>query len=197
MIIGITGEIGSGKTFVSECFKKLGAAIFNADSIVNHLYKEDKKIKNYAKKNFPEVIINERVNKLKLSKHFLSYDEKWVAFESLVHCAVLQKLKVFLAREREINRKFVILDIPLLLEKKIHFYCDAMIFVYVSQAIRYQRLNRRSINKEKLKLIQKIQTSAELKRKLSSFIINTGTNRGYVFLQVKEIINILSTRIMK
>lgn len=195
MIIGITGEIGSGKTFVSECFKKLGAAIFNADSIVNHLYREDKKIKNYAEKNFPGVIVNEGVNKLKLSKHFLSYDEKWVAFEALVHCAVLQKLKVFLAREREINRKFVILDIPLLLEKKIH--CDAMIFVYVNQAIRYQRLNKRNINKEKLKLIQDIQTSAELKRKLSTFIINTGTNRGYVFLQVKEIINILSTRIMK
>ena len=191
MIIGITGEIGSGKTFVSECFKKLGAAIFNADSVVNHLYKGDEKIKSYAKKFFPEVIVNEGMNKLKLSKYFLSYDEKWIAFEALVHYAVLQKLKIFLARERKINRKFIILDIPLLLEKKIHFYCDAMIFVYVNQAIRYQRLNKRNINKEKLELMQNIQTSAQLKRKLSSFTISTGTNRGYVFLQIKEIIKIL------
>ena len=29
--IGLTGGIGSGKTYVSEVFKSLGIAVFNAD----------------------------------------------------------------------------------------------------------------------------------------------------------------------
>ena len=47
--IGIIGDIGSGKSFVS---KQFGFPIFNADKEVNKIYKKNKNcFKNLKKKN--------------------------------------------------------------------------------------------------------------------------------------------------
>lgn len=188
MIIGLTGAIGVGKSFTASCFKKLGAAVFNADLIVHQLYRVDKGIINYAKKEFPEVVMNEEIDRSILSKYFMAYDKAWVKFESLVHDAVFKKLKFFLAQERKIGRKFLILDIPMLLEKKFHLYCDFIIFVHTNKIIQNQRLIKRNLDVKKLNLIYDVQFSLKLKRKLSDFTINAGINKGYVFLQVKELL---------
>ncbi|MDN5248429.1 MAG: dephospho-CoA kinase [Wolbachia endosymbiont of Tyrophagus putrescentiae] len=188
MIIGITGEIGVGKSFVASCFKKFGAAIFDADFIVHQLYKADKSIINYAKKNFPEVIISGKINRLVLSKYFLAYDKCWLEFESLVHSAVLQKLKLFFARERRVGRELLVLDIPLLLETKLHLYCDFIIFVHANRAIYNQRLSKRNLDDRVLNLIRNIQFPLQLKKNLSNFTLNAGLNKGHVLLQIKEII---------
>ena len=45
--IGILGDIGSGKSYVAQNF---GYPVFNADSEVAKLYKEDKKIFNKLNK---------------------------------------------------------------------------------------------------------------------------------------------------
>lgn len=188
MIIGLTGEIGVGKSFVASCFKKLGAAVFDADFVVHQLYKVDKSIINYVDKTFPGVVINDEIDRSVLSKYFLAYDKNWIEFEALVHCAVFQKLRFFLAQERKIGREFLILDIPLLLETKLHSYCDFIIFIHTNRLIQNQRLSKRNMDEKKLSLMCSTQLSLQLKRKLSNFTINANVNKGYVFSQVKEVL---------
>ena len=43
MIIGITGSIASGKTFVTDYLKELGYKIIDADEISRNLLKKDSK----------------------------------------------------------------------------------------------------------------------------------------------------------
>ncbi|APR99162.1 dephospho-CoA kinase [Wolbachia endosymbiont of Folsomia candida] len=192
MIIGITGGIGIGKSFVASCFEKLGAAVFDADSVVHQLYKVDKGIISHAEKNFPGVVIDGEINRAVLSKYFLAYDKNWIKFQSLVHSAVLCKLELFIECEKKINRKFLVLDLPLLLETNIHLYCDLIIFVHANSAVQNQRLSERNIGKEKLNLISKIQLPIEVKRKASDFIINTDVSEEEVFSQVKKIVDSLT-----
>lgn len=192
MIIGLTGGIGAGKSFVASCFKKLGAAVFDADYVVHQLYKVDKDIINYVEKNFHGVVINGEIDREMLSKYFLAYDESWIKFQSLVHSAVLYKLELFLAHEKKFNRKLLILDFPLLLETKFHLYCNFIIFVHVESALQEQRLSKRNIDKEKLNLMYKVQLPIEVKRELSDSIINTSLSRKHVFFQVKEIVDSLT-----
>lgn len=192
MIIGLTGGVGVGKSFVANCFKKLGAAVFDADSVVHQLYKTDESIIKYARENFPEVIASGEIDRSVLSKYFLTYDEYWKEFEALVHCAVFQKLKIFLTQERKLGRKLLILDIPLLLEVKLHLYCHFIIFVHTNKIIQNQRLDKRNMNEKKLNLICNVQCSLRLKRKLSNIVINAGVKKGYVLSQVKEILTTLT-----
>ncbi|OEY86673.1 dephospho-CoA kinase [Wolbachia pipientis] len=190
MIIGLTGKVSTGKSFVASCFKKLGASVFDADFIVHQLYKVDKKIINYVERNFPDVVNNGKVDRSLLSKYFLMYDQNWQKFESLVHSAVAHKLRIFLSYEWNINRKLIVLDIPLLLETKLHLYCDFLVFIHTNRVVQYRR---RNIDSEKFKLICELQLPTQLKKKLSDCTINAGVNRGHAFLQVKEIVDFLGS----
>ncbi|MFP3015088.1 MAG: dephospho-CoA kinase [Wolbachia sp.] len=192
MIIGLTGGIGVGKSFVASCFQEFGAAVFDADSVVHQLYKVDKSIISHAEKIFPGVVVNGEIGRTVLSKYFLAYDENWKQFQSLVHSAVLRELEFFIAKEKKIDRKLLVLDVPLLLETKSHSYCDLIIFIYADSVVQAQRLNERNIDKEKLNLIFNVQLSIEEKRKMSDFIIDTSVSKEYVFSQVKDIVDSLN-----
>ncbi|NSM56911.1 dephospho-CoA kinase [Wolbachia endosymbiont of Atemnus politus] len=191
MIIGLTGGIGVGKSFVANCFKEFGAAVFDADSVVHQLYKVDKSIISYAEENFPGAVVNGEIDKAVLSEYFLAYDENWKRFQSLVHSAVRNELEFFIAQEKNTDRNLLILDIPLLLETRFRLYCDLIIFVYADSIVQGQRLNERNIDKEKLDLISNIQLPINEKRKMSDFIIDTSTSKEYVFSQVKNIVDSL------
>ncbi|WP_395463620.1 dephospho-CoA kinase [Wolbachia endosymbiont of Cantharis cryptica] len=192
MIIGLTGGIGVGKSFVANCFKEFGAAVFDADSVVHQLYRVDKSIISYAEENFPGSVVSGEMDRRILSKYFLAYDENWRQFQSLVHAAVLHELEFFIAEEKKINRKLLVLDVPLLLETKFYLYCDLIVFVHADSVVQAQRLNERDIDKEKLNLISNVQLSIEEKRKMSDFIIDTNVSKEYVFSQVKYIVDSLN-----
>lgn len=188
MIIGLTGGIAVGKSFVANCFKEFGAALFDADSVVHQLYKVDKNIISYAEEKFPEVVVNGKIDRTVLSKYFLAHDENWKQFQSLVHSAVRNELEFFIAHEKENNRKLLVLDIPLLLETRFHLYCDFIVFIHADSVVQAQRISERNMDKKKLDLMSSIQLPIEEKKQMSDFIIDTSAN---VLSQVKDIINSL------
>ncbi|MHC3897676.1 UNVERIFIED_CONTAM: dephospho-CoA kinase [Wolbachia endosymbiont of Nasonia longicornis] len=188
MIIGLTGGIAVGKSFVANCFKEFGAALFDADSVVHQLYKVNKNIISYAEEKFPGVIVNGKIDRTVLSKYFLAYDENWKQFQSLVHSAVRNELEIFIAQEKENNGKFLVLDIPLLLETRLRLYCDFIVFIHADSAVQAQRISERNMDKKKLDLMSSIQLPVEEKKQMSDFIIDTSAN---VLSQVKDIINSL------
>lgn len=188
MIIGLTGGIAVGKSFVANCFKEFGAALFDADSVVHQLYKVDKNIISYAEEKFPGVVVNGKIDRAVLSEYFLAYDENWKQFQSLVHSVVRNELEIFIAQEKENDRKLLVLDIPLLLETKFRLYCDFIVFIHADSTVQAQRLSERNMDKKKLDLISSIQLPIEEKKQMSDFIIDTSAN---VLSQVKDIINSL------
>ncbi|WP_143689465.1 dephospho-CoA kinase [Wolbachia endosymbiont of Nilaparvata lugens] len=188
MIIGLTGGIAVGKSFVANCFKEFGAALFDADSVVHQLYKVNKNIISYAEEKIPGVIVNGEIDRAVLSKYFLAYDENWKQFQSLVHSAVHSELAIFIAQEKENDRKLLVLDIPLLLETRFRLYCDFIVFIHADSTVQAQRLSERNMDKKKLDLMSSIQLPIEEKKQMSDFIIDTSAN---VLSQVKDIINSL------
>ncbi|WP_264730661.1 dephospho-CoA kinase [Wolbachia endosymbiont (group B) of Episyrphus balteatus] len=189
MIIGLTGGIAVGKSFVANCFKEFGAALFDADSVVHQLYKVDKNIISYAEEKFPGVVVNGKIDRAVLSEYFLAYDENWKQFQSLVHSVVRNELEIFIAQEKKNDRKYLVLDIPLLLETRFRLYCDFIVFIHADSTVQAQRLSERNMDKEKLNLMSSIQLPIEEKRQMSDFIIDTSAN---VFSQVKKIVDSLN-----
>ena len=51
--IALVGDIGSGKTFISNLFRY---PVFNADLVVSNLYKKDKSLFRKIKKRFPDKV---------------------------------------------------------------------------------------------------------------------------------------------
>ena len=113
--IGILGDIGSGKSYVAKSF---GYPVFNADYEVSKLYKNNKKVYKNLKKLLPEYIYQFPIDKIQLSKSILANNSNLKKIIKIVHKEIRDEMRSFLRKNK--HKKFVILDIPLLLENKIN-----------------------------------------------------------------------------
>ena len=94
------------------------------------------------------------------------------------------------------NKKFVILDIPLLIENKINKKNDILIFVDAKNKDIYKRLKKR--NKTSIKIVKKlkkVQLAVERKKKKADFIIkndfrNNSTKKNVKRLKEKILLHV-------
>ena len=182
--IGILGDIGSGKSFVAKGF---GYPVFNADKEVAKLYKKDIKIFKKLKKLFPKYILSFPTKKSEIIKAVLSNKNNLQKIVQIIHLEIRKKMNLFLKKNK--NKKFVILDIPLLLENKINKKKDILVFVESKRPDINKRLKKREgYNKEIIKNFKKIQLSLDYKKKVSHFIIKNNFMKKPVKKDIKKIL---------
>ena len=104
--------------------------------------------------------------------------------ETFIH----QKTKIsrtkFLKKNMRLGTKLVVLDIPLLFEKKLERICDYVLFANCPHKIRIVRaLKRKNVNKKNLEQIVKLQISDNIKKNKSDFVINTTASKDYTYTQ--------------
>ena len=183
--IGILGDIGSGKSYVSNCF---GYPVFNADHEVSKLYKKNKKIFIKLKKKLPNYIFTFPIDKNEISTAILDNKTNLKKIITIVHKEVRKKMNLFLKKNK--NRKIVILDIPLLLENNINKKNDILVFVQSKNSDIKKRLNKRTnFNKDIFLKFKKIQLPLDYKKKRSDFIIKNNYTKKSVKKDIKIILN--------
>jgi len=108
IVVGIVGEIGSGKTFVGKIFKYYGYNVFNADKVVHNIYKKNKFINQKILKFFK--LNGKRVNIKDLTNVIIKNPSKLTKLNKIIHPEVKKKLLEFLKKNKK--KKLVVLDIP-------------------------------------------------------------------------------------
>ncbi len=183
--IGLVGDIGSGKSYIAKNF---GYPVFNADYEVGKLYKNNRIIFKKIKKILPKYFSSFPLNKNEMTKAILSNNDNLKKIVKIVHIEVKKKMNIFL--NKNINKKIVILDIPLLLENKLNKRNDVIIFVEAKTNDIEKRLKKRkNFNKKLIKKFKRIQLPLDQKKRKSNFIIkNDFTNRS-VKREIKKILN--------
>ena len=182
--IGILGDIGSGKSYIANNF---GFPVFNADNEVSKIYKKDKRVFKRLKKELPRYFIKFPIRKDEVLKAILASEKNLQKIVKIVHLEVRKKMISFL--KKNIKRKFVILDIPLLLENKINNKNDILIFVQSKKTDINKKLkNRKSFNKDLIKKFRSLQLPLDYKKKKSQFIIKNNFSHKSVSVRIKNIL---------
>ena len=182
--IGIIGDIGSGKSYVAKNF---GFPVFNADAEVGKLYKKDRKIFNKLKKALPKYIYSFPVNKNEISNAVLGNQYSLKKIAKIVHLEIRKKMNKFL--KKNISKKAVILDIPLLLENKINKKKDILVFVKSKKLDVLKRLKKRkNFNPKLLNKFKDIQLPSDYKKKKAQFVIINNFTKKSVKIGIKKII---------
>ena len=182
--IGILGDIGSGKTYVAKSF---GYPVFNADYEVSKLYQKNRTVYKKFKKILPDYVYEFPIDKIQLSKAILVNNSNLKKIINIVHKEIRNKLRIFISKNR--NKKFVILDIPLLLENKINQKKDILIFVDSRKNEILRNLRKReNFNLKILNKFKRIQLSLAYKKKNSRFIIKNKFTKKSVKDEVKKIL---------
>jgi len=182
--IGILGDIGSGKSFVAKNF---GYPVFNADREVSKLYQKNKTVYQKLKTILPEYIYEYPINKAKLSSAILANNSNLKKIIKVVHKEIRKKMQSFLKKNQ--NKKFVILDIPLLLENKINRKNDILVFVEAGKINILRNLKKRkNFNPRIINKFKKIQLSLAYKKKHSTFIIKNKFTKKSVKNGIEKIL---------
>jgi dephospho-CoA kinase len=185
IVIGILGDIGSGKSYVA---KKFGYPVFNADEEVSKLYKKNKKIFLKFKKILPKFFHSFPINKKEILKAILDDDNNLKKIVKIVHLEIRKKMNFFLKKHK--NKKIVILDIPLLLENKINKKNYILIFIQSKKFDILKKIrNRENYNKIILNKFRKIQLPLAYKRNKSQFIIKNNFTSQSVKKDIQYILN--------
>ena len=183
-VIGILGDIGSGKSFVAESF---GFPVFNADREVAKLYNKDKKIFRKLKKKLPKYFDVFPINKKQVSYAILDKKDNLKKIIRIIHPEIKKNMSNFLRKNK--RKRIVILDVPLLLENKINEKSDILIFVSAKKNHILKRLKKRKNFDQKLfKKFKKIQLPLDYKKSKSEFIIKNDFTKRTVLRYVKKIV---------
>jgi dephospho-CoA kinase len=182
--IGILGDIGSGKSYVAREF---GYPVFNADVEVNKLYKKDKTIYKKLNKRLPKYIHSFPIDKKQVSNAILTNKNNLKKIIKIVHVEIRKKMNFFLKKNK--SQKFVILDIPLLLENNINNKNDILVFVQTKKRDVLKKLKiRKNFNKKLMNQFSKIQLPLDYKKKKSQFVIKNDFKRRTVLKYIKNIL---------
>ena len=186
--IAVVGGIGSGKSYVAKLF---GYPVFNADIEVAKLYKKNRKCYKKLKNALPEYVRSFPVKKNKLSDAIMDRQNNLKKIIKIVHPQIRKSLNNFIKKNKQ--RKFIVLDIPLLIENKINKKNDIMVFIDAKKKEINKRLKKKyKGNLKIIKKFEKVQLPVELKRKKSNFIIKNNFRKNNVKKSAKNILRYIS-----
>ena len=188
IIVGILGDIGSGKSFISKQFK---CPVFNADDEVNKIYEKSKICYEKLRNKLPKYVNYYPIKKIELNKAILANKNNLKKIVSVVHPLIKKKMNYFL--KKNFKRKLVILDVPLLIENKLNKKKTIMVFVDSKKSQINARLKKRkNYNQAIIENLRRLQKSLVYKKKLSTYIIKN----DFKLLTIKKRVKFIKKKIL-
>ena len=180
LILGVTGNYGSGKTTVARMFHNLGAACIDADKIYHQLIKRGTALYRNLVADFGKGILGKykQINRKKLSKLAFGSTLNLKKLAQITHPGIIAKIKSELARLKKMNTtKVIVIDAPLLIEAGLTNLVNKIIVVMIKPEKQVMRCIRlKNISRREARQRIKNQMPLAKKVKLADFVIdNNGT----------------------
>lgn len=170
MKIGITGGIGSGKTFICQLFKAMAVPVYNADEEAKKLMNTDLRIKARLIAEFgEETYKGGKLDRAFLAEQIFSDKAKLELVNSIVHPIVIQAAKDWAEQQKS---RYSLKEAALLFESGSYKDLDYTILVTAPLPIRVKRvMERDAVTEEQVMERINKQLSDEEKLKLADFVI--------------------------
>ena len=168
MKIGITGGIGSGKSYICQRLKTRGIEVYDCDSAAKRLIRTSDSIRRQLTQLIGEdTYIGESLNKVAVARFLLASESNAQAIDHIVHPAVFQDF---------MDSGMQWMESAILYESRINKLVDRVIVVTAPLEIRIQRVMQRDgITRENVEQWMQRQWSQEEIRKQADYeIVNDG-----------------------
>ena len=192
MMIGITGNIGSGKSTAAQLFAKYGFVILDSDNIVHDLLRHDPEVIKAVKSHFSAAILNSEMNidRKKLGDIVFNNEEDLKFLEQLLHPKVRAH---WLELAKQSPQQKYIVEVPLLFEKGYEADFDKTICVIADEESTHSRLSKRGLSVSEMNLrLSKFLSIDEKMKRADIVLFNNSTLdilKEQVDLCVNHIIN--------
>lgn len=173
--VGVTGNIGSGKTTVCKIFETLGIPVFYADDAAKKVMVNDAILIAGIKTAFGAASYqnDSTLNRKHISAIVFNSQEQLAKLNALVHPAVFRAFDIWVQQfqSRE-DVPYVLKEAAILFESGSYKMCDRSLLVSAPQSLRIQRVvERDSTPAEEVLKRESRQMAEEQKRQLANDII--------------------------
>lgn len=170
--IGITGNIGSGKTTVSKLFELLGIPVFYADDAAKYTMVTDQQLISEIKQAFGNAAYFDdgTLNRKYIAGIVFNDEVQLAKLNAITHPAVFRAFDNWVAQIKD--APYVMKEAALLFESTSYKMCDRSIMVTAPLDIRIKRVMQRdSITREEVESRNARQFTEEKKIALADYVI--------------------------
>lgn len=179
LLVGLTGNIGSGKSTVAQLLSERGATIIDADVLSRRAVEAGTPAFRAIAERWGTSILaaDGSIDRGALRRVVFSEPQQLERLNKIVHPAVERMRATLVEQARQRGDRVVVCDIPLLFEKKMTGKFDRIVLVDAPRPVRLDRLvSERGLRETEAMDMIVAQMPAELKRARADFVLdNDGT----------------------
>ena len=194
IIIGVTGGIGCGKSYICRIISSLGFPVYNCDAEAKKLMNTNKHIINSLKQLIGENSYDSEgnLNKPVIAQFLFANEENAHKINSVVHPVVKEDFRSWASAQ---NANLIFMESAILFESGFNDVVDNVITITAPPETRIERTIRRdNTTREQVIARMNQQMQDEERVRLSDYIICNNTNDN-VEQQIKTIIETLSKQV--
>lgn len=186
LILGVTGNIASGKSETARLLQQKGCALVDADAVAHELYGYDRALVQQLGAEFGADVMlsNGSLNRKKLGSLVFGRPDAMAALNRIVHPALINAIRERIRSSQRVMSRLV-LDAALIVELGFAKEVDYLVFVSAATPVRLTRLMERSglTEDEAMRRIDS-QMPEESKLQHADFVIKNETTKEYLKDQV-------------
>lgn len=179
LLIGLTGNIASGKSTVAQLFSERGATVVDADILARRAVEVGTPAYEQIVRRWGTSVLapDGRLDRAAMRERVFGFPEELEALNEIVHPEVGRMRDRLVDEARQRGDRIVVCDIPLLFEKSLVGDFDRIVLVDAPRDVRLDRLVKdRGLRETEAMAMIAAQMPAELKRARADYIIdNVGT----------------------
>lgn len=194
IIIGVTGGIGSGKSYICRIISSLGFPVYNCDAEAKKLMNTNKHIINSLKQLIGESSYDSEgnLNKPIIAQFLFANEENAHKINSVVHPVVKEDFRSWASAQ---NADLIFMESAILFESGFNDVVNNVITITAPPETRIERTIRRdNTTREQVIARMNQQMQDEERVRLSDYIISNNTNDN-VEQQIKTIIETLNKQV--
>ena len=174
-LVGLTGNIGSGKSTVCELFKVFGIPVFHADTEAKKLL-DEKPVRELIIGAFGREILNGvgTIDRKLLASVVFNEAQKLDTLNKIIHPKVMERFFIWTNLQ---NTSYVLMESAILFEHSLEGHFNQIVHISCPEDIAIERVMKRdNVGRETVALRVKAQWSDENKASKAGFVIvNDGT----------------------
>lgn len=142
IVVGLTGGIASGKSFVGALLRRRGIPVIDADQLARDVVRPGTEGFAEVIRAFPNALSHGEIDRAALGQIVFGDPEKRRILERIIHPRVHAEFQ----RQKELHEgsPLVVYEVPLLFERGIDREMDVVIVVDAPESVQKDRLMRRS-----------------------------------------------------
>ncbi|WP_133468328.1 dephospho-CoA kinase [Paraglaciecola marina] len=184
-VVGVSGGIGSGKTTVTNYFKKFNIDVIDADIVARQAVEPGTPGLQAIVGKFGQKIldINGALDRSQLRQLVFSEPENKEWLNQLLHPAIRTEM---VKQVQQAKSNYCLLSVPLLVENKLYEMVDRVLIVDVSETNQLKRtLLRDKTNAQQIQAIMDSQASREQRLAVADDVIDNNDSPEKLLIQVE------------